>query len=545
MRSEKQQAWATTHTIKSEWLTLARQVMTEIRSGKPVMDALRKHPLEEGGYLGKYVLVAMYHEMVSAGEMRPDARLLERLRMKPMRTLSGVTTVTVLTKPYPCPGKCIFCPTDVRMPKSYLPDEPGAMRALEHDFDPYTQVMSRIQALEILGHPTDKIELLILGGTWSSYRRDYQEWFVKRCFDAMNDSLTPTSLPKGEGERGEDSLAEAQLLNENAARRNVGLVIETRPDEITPDEIRWLRRLGVTKVQMGAQSLDDRILNMNKRGHDVECTRRATALLRAAGFKIVLHWMPNLHGATLESDREDFARLWQGFCPDEIKIYPNQLLANAELYEYWQRGEFRPYTTEQLIDLIVDVKPTIPRYCRVNRVIRDIPSTNVVEGNRRTSLRQDIHAEMKRRGTVCQCVRCREVRGKAVDAASLKLDDLVYQADGAQEHFISFVTPDDKLAGFIRLSLPAEDSPETSLADLDSTALIREVHVYGQSLAVGAEREGSAQHSGLGTRLLERADAIAKENGFTHMAVISAVGTRQYYLERGFERGELYLVKKI
>ena len=545
MRSEKQQAWVTTHTIKSEWLTLARQVMTEIRSGKPVMEALRKHPLEEGGYLGKYVLVAMYHEMVSAGEMRPDARLLEHLRMKPMRTLSGVTTVTALTKPYPCPGKCIFCPTDVQMPKSYLPDEPGAMRALEHDFDPYTQVMSRIQALEILGHPTDKIELLILGGTWSSYRRDYQEWFVQRCFDAMNDSLTPTPLPKEEGERGQGSLVKAQLLNENAAHRNVGLVIETRPDEVTPDEIRWLRRLGVTKVQMGAQSLDDRILEMNKRGHDVECTRKAVSLLRAAGFKIVLHWMPNLHGATLESDREDFARLWHGFCPDEIKIYPNQLLANAELYEYWQRGEFHPYTTAQLIDLIVDIKPTIPRYCRVNRVIRDIPSTNVVEGNRRTSLRQDIHAEMKRRGTVCQCVRCREVRGKAVDAASLKLDDLVYQADGAQEHFISFVTPDDKLAGFIRLSLPAEDSPETGLADLDGAALIREVHVYGQSLAVGAEREGSAQHSGLGTRLLERADTIAKENGFTHMAVISAVGTRQYYLERGFERGELYLVKKL
>ncbi len=545
MRSEKQQAWVTTHTIKSEWLTLARQVMTEIRSGKPVMDALRKHPLEEGGYLGKYVLVAMYHEMVSAGEMRPDARLLEHLRMKPMRTLSGVTTVTALTKPYPCPGKCIFCPTDVRMPKSYLPDEPGAMRALEHDFDPYTQVMSRIQALEILGHPTDKIELLILGGTWSSYRRDYQEWFVQRCFDAMNAPLSsPHFVPQNRGTE-DGGLAEAQSLNESAPHRNVGLVIETRPDEVTPDEIRWLRHLGVTKVQMGAQSLDDRILEMNKRGHDVECTRRATALLRAAGFKIVLHWMPNLHGATLESDREDFARLWQGFCPDEIKIYPNQLLANAELYEYWQRGEFHPYTTEQLIDLIVDIKPTIPRYCRVNRVIRDIPSTNVVEGNRRTSLRQDIHAEMKRRGTVCQCVRCREVRGKAVDAASLKLDDLVYQADGAQEHFISFVTPDDKLAGFIRLSLPAEDSPETGLADLDGAALIREVHVYGQSLAVGAEREGSAQHSGLGTRLLERADAIAKENGFTHMAVISAVGTRQYYLERGFERGELYLVKKL
>lgn len=551
MRSAKQEEWVATHTIKPEWLVLARNVMAEIQNGKPVMDALRKHPLEDGGYLGKYVLVAAYHQMVKAGELRADARLLERLRMKPVRTLSGVTTVTVLTKPYPCPAKCIFCPTDARMPKSYLPDEPGAMRGLEHDFDPYAQVRSRIQALEALGHPTDKIELLILGGTWSSYRRDYQEWFVKRCFDAMNAPLTPIPLPTGEGrgEMGEKisagELQQAHSLNESAPHRNVGLVIETRPVEITPDEIRWLRHLGVTKVQMGAQSLDDRILEMNKRGHDVECTRKATALLRAAGFKIVLHWMPNLHGATPESDREDFVRLWQGFCPDEIKIYPNQLLANAELYEYWQRGEFHPYTTGQLIDLIADIKPTVPRYCRVNRVIRDIPSTNVVEGNRRTSLRQDIHAEMKRRGTFCQCVRCREVRGKSVDAALLKLDDLVYQADHAEEHFISYVTPDDKLAGFVRLSLPAKDAPQTGLADLVGAALIREAHVYGQSLPVGAEKDGAAQHAGLGTRLLEQADLIAKAHGFHRMAVIAAVGTRQYYLDRGFERGELYLAKNI
>jgi elongator complex protein 3 len=325
----------------------------------------------------------------------------------------------------------------------------------------------------------------------------------------------------------------------------VGLVIETRPDEITPDELRWLRYLGVTKVQMGAQSLDDRILEMNNRGHDVECTRRATALLRAAGFKIVLHWMPNLHGATPESDREDFSRLWQGFCPDEIKIYPNQLLANAELYEYWQRGEFHPYTTEELIDLIADIKPGIPRYCRVNRVIRDIPSTNVVEGNKRTSLRQDIHDEMKRRGTRCQCVRCREVKGRTVDLSLLKLNDLIYPSDKAEEHFISYETPDDKLAGFVRLSLPERDSPQTSLTDLEGAALIREVHVYGQSLAVGAEKEGAAQHAGLGTRLLQEAETIAKEHGFTRLAVISAIGTRKYYLERGFERGELYLVKNI
>ncbi len=532
MRSAKQEAWVESHIIKPEWLVLARQVMSEIRSGKPVTDALRKHPLEDGGYLGKYVLVAAYHDMVRSGELRPDPRLLENLRMKPVRTLSGVTTVTVLTKPYPCPGKCIFCPTDVRMPKSYLADEPGAMRGLEHDFDPYAQVQSRLQALEILGHPTEKVELLILGGTWSSYRRDYQEWFIKRCFDAMNETEAR-------------DLPHAQSLNEMAAHRNVGLVIETRPDEITPNELRWLRYLGVTKVQMGAQSLDDRILEMNKRGHDVECTRRATALLRAAGFKIVLHWMPNLHGATPESDRQDFARLWDGFCPDEIKIYPNQLLANAELYEYWKRGEFHPYSTQELIDLIADVKPTIPRYCRVNRVIRDIPSTNVVEGNKRTSLRQDVHDEMKRRGTVCQCVRCREVRGKAVDAASLSLDDLIYQAGAAEEHFLSYVTPDDKLAGFTRLSLPAADAPSTGLADLDGAALIREVHVYGQSLPVGAEKEGAAQHAGLGTRLLQEAEAVARSHGFHRIAVISAIGTRQYYLDRGFERGELYLVKEL
>jgi elongator complex protein 3 len=255
--------------------------------------------------------------------------------------------------------------------------------------------------------------------------------------------------------------------------------------------------------------------------------------------------MPNLLGATPESDRQDFARLWDGLCPDEIKIYPNQLLANAELYEYWQRGEFHPYTTEQLIDLIADVKPAIPRYCRVNRVIRDIPSTNVVEGNRRTSLRQDIHDEMKRRGTQCQCVRCREVRGKAVHAEALQLDDMVYQAGAAEEHFISYVTPDDKLAGFVRLSLPGPDSPPTGIADLDGAALIREVHVYGQSLPVGAEKKGAAQHAGLGTRLLEQAEAVARAKGFERLAVISAVGTREYYLERGFERGELYLVKNI
>ena len=268
-------------------------------------------------------------------------------------------------------------------------------------------------------------------------------------------------------------------------------------------------------------------------------------MLRAAGFKIVLHWMPNLLGATPQSDRADFAKLWEDFCPDEIKIYPNQLLANAELYEYWKRGEFHPYSMDDLVELLVDIKPTIPRYCRVNRVIRDIPGNNVVEGNTRTSLRQDIQQIMKERGTRCQCIRCREVKGKSVDSANLRLDDQIYKAGFAEEHFISFITPEDGLAGFIRLSLPKAGSPETGIPELDGAALIREVHVYGQSLEVGSEKTGAAQHAGLGTRLLEEADKLAKENGYKKIAVIAAVGTRNYYLDRGFERGEYYLVKKL
>jgi elongator complex protein 3 len=419
------------------------------------------------------------------------------------------------------------------MPKSYLPDEPGAARAFQNAFDPFDQVRSRLEAYTAVGHPTDKIELLILGGTWSAYQRDYQEWFVRRCFDALNEVESAT-------------LDEAQSRNETAEHRNVGLVIETRPDEITPAELAWLRRLGVTKVQMGAQSLDDRVLELNRRGHTAADTLRAAMLLRAAGFKIVLHWMPNLLGATLESDRADFARLWtDGYAPDEIKIYPTQLLKNAELYAYWQRGEYTPYTTDELVNLIADAKPGIPPYCRVNRVIRDIPSTHVVDGNRRTSLRQDVLAELENRGQRCNCVRCREIRGQSISADTLQLEDVVYHPVRAEEHFLQFVTPQDRIAGYLRLSLPAADAPELGMPDLAGAALIREVHVYGQALAVGAEAEGAAQHIGLGTALIERASDLARAAGFERLAVIAAVGTRRYYEARGFKRGELYLVKEL
>jgi elongator complex protein 3 len=514
-------------------LHLADLTLRDIEAGKDVFQAIRGHPLPDGeGFLSKHALITAYRKGVREGNRKEDRSLLQKIRLKPMRTLSGVTTVTVLTKPYPCPGECIFCPDYEEMPVSYLPDEPGAMRALHHQYDPYTQVQSRIEALYEIGHPTDKIELLVLGGSWSVYQKDYQSWFIKRCFEALNGVDS-------------DTLKSAQEQNESVRHKNVGLVLETRPDLIDQEELAQMRKLGVTKVQIGIQSLDDQILEINQRGHTVEEARKGVALLRAAGFKIVMHWMPNLLGASIDSDREDFQRLWLDFSPDELKIYPTQLLKGTQLFDEWKKGEYKPYTTEELIGLIADLKPTIPRYCRVNRIIRDIPSQNIVAGNKRTSLRQDIQDELKRRGEACNCIRCREVRGQAIDVKSLIFNDLIYTSNGIEEHFLSYNTPDDRLAGFLRLSLPGSAAEGTGLGDLSEAAIIREVHIYGQSLPVGVEREGAAQHAGLGTALLEEAEKIAFVAGFAKIAVISAVGTRTYYQERGFSRGKLYLVKDL
>jgi elongator complex protein 3 len=255
--------------------------------------------------------------------------------------------------------------------------------------------------------------------------------------------------------------------------------------------------------------------------------------------------MPNLLGATLESDKADFKRLWDDLCPDEIKIYPTQLLKDTGLHRVWEEGGYTPYSTEELIDLIAEIKTTIPRYCRVNRVIRDIPSGNVVAGNKRTSLRQDIQKVMAERGQECSCIRCREVKGQKIEIESLDLADLIYESGGCEEHFLSYNTPDDRLAGFLRLSLPGGKSADPEIHELEGAAIIREVHVYGESLPVGEESEGAAQHAGLGTRLLEEAENIAAEKGYKRIAVISAVGTRGYYLDRGYDRGELYLIKTI
>jgi elongator complex protein 3 len=492
---------------------------------------LRRHRADGLPLLSRAELVAAYRELCARGVLPFERTVLRRLQRKPVRTQSGVAPVTVLTKPFACPGQCVFCPQREGMPKSYLPDEPGAMRAVQHGFDPYEQTASRLLALRDIGHPTDKVELLILGGSWSSYPNDYQEWFVQRCLEALNGE-TSAMLP------------DAQRTNETAAHRNVGLVIETRPDLITPEEVRRLRWLGVTKVQLGLQSLDDAILQKNHRGHTVEQSRRALRLLRLAGFKIAVHWMPNLLGATPDSDLADFGRLWEdpALRPDELKIYPCLLLPGTELHTLWQQGLYRPYSEDELVDLLIRCKLTIPCYCRVNRLMRDIPAPNIVAGVNKTNLRQVVHAAMRARGLACQCIRCREIRGAVADPETLRRETLVYQTDVGEEHFLSVVTPEDRLAGFLRLSLPGEDPP---IEEIRGCAMIREVHVYGPALELAESSAGEAQHAGLGSQLIEDAAAIARQRGFHRLAVIAAVGTREYYRQRGFERGELYMMRAI
>lgn len=543
----------------------------------------------EGSYFAKIELVAAYRQLTAAGALPFERHVLRRLQMKPIRTSSGVAPVTVLTAPAGCPGRCIFCPDAEGMPKSYLPDEPGARRAAQCNFDPYLQVRTRLATFKAMGHTADKVELLILGGTWSAYARQYREWFVRRCLEAMNEpeveaplsgrpdgqaatepsgglavddarSAPPAGSPHAAaipgiyptGTTSLSLLTAAQARNETAPHRNVGLVIETRPDWVTPAEVAHLRRLGVTKVQLGVQSLDDRILALNQRGHDVEATRRAVRRLRAAGFKLHLHWMPNLLGATPESDRADFARLWAdpALRPDELKIYPCSIIAGTELYRRWQAGEYHPYTDEELVALVADCKATIPPYCRVNRVFRDIPADDIVAGSKRSNLRQLVHERLAATGRRCGCIRCREVRGVAVTDADLQADTYSYDTDTTRELFLSYATGGGQLAGFLRLSLPlAPDDPpaETreiwrALPELAGAAVIREVHVYGPALGIGSESAGEAQHLGLGRRLIAAAREQARSAGFGRLAVIAAIGTRRYYEGLGFGRGQDYMV---
>ncbi len=521
---------------RSQLLALFDAVRAADSLTPPQLNALLlRHVRGEGGRsISQTEVVAAYKELTVQGVIPFERQVFERLRMKPTRTISGVAPVAVLTGPYPCPADCIFCPDAKGVPRSYLPDEPAVQRALRARFDPYKSTRARMDTLAAMGHPIDKIELLIIGATWSAYPKKYQEWYVRRCLDAMNGGAPAASL------------LEAQTRNETAPHRCVGMVVETRPDYITMDEVRRLRWLGMTKIQLGAQSTDDRILELNRRDHTLADTRRAVRLLRLAGFKLHLHWMPNLYGATPESDVRDYQNLWNdpALRPDELKIYPCMLIEGTQLYQLWQAGEYRPYTDAELIETLAQAKRFTPPYCRINRVIRDIPAQYIAAGSKQSHLRVVVQAEMKRRGWQCQCIRCREVRGEKLEIESLTIRDDVYETDATTEHFLQYLTPAGRLAGFLRLSLPHADVPRDEiLEELHGCAVVRELHIYGPALELGAAEHGKAQHAGLGRRLAEHAMEIARGAGFKRLAVISALGTREYYRKLGFELGELYVAR--
>ncbi len=570
-------------------------LLSEIDSAETLDDRsfhelLRRYPKQGGGFYSKTELLEAFRRQSDGRSDSEERRLIAKLRMKPVRTLSGVAPVTVLTRPHPCPGRCIFCPSDVRMPKSYLTDEPGAQRAAEHRFDPWGQTHSRMRTLYNIGHPIDKVELIILGGTWSSYPPEFQRWFVRRCFDAMNDfhseverlgdesPYAPSAVAwesvedtvegrSVDGTRSEGSynqvvggflkrhhapversggesasveqVAEVHRTNESAPSRCVGLVVETRPDEVDESEVRRLRELGVTKVQIGFQSLDDRVLELNRRGHDTAITRRAVDLLRQAGFKLHAHWMANLYGSSPQADVRDFARMFgdPALRPDELKLYPCSLIESAELMQYWQDGRWRPYDYDELLEVVVGCMVSTPEYCRLTRVIRDIPGTDIVSGNRLTNFRQIAEREARERGAVMRDIRAREVRGERVDPERLRLREVRYATSVGVEVFLQSVTPENRLAGFLRLSLPRK---KVFLDEIESSAMIREVHVYGQAVSIGQRGPRAAQHSGLGRGLVERAASLARDCGFRDLAVVSAVGTREYYRGLGFRDGDLY-----
>ena len=454
------------------------------------------------------------------------------MRTRPVRSLSGVVNVSVLTKPYDCPGQCIYCPKETNIPKSYLSGEPAVERAKKLNYDPYLQMQKRLEALESSGHPTDKIDLRLIGGTWSYYDAEYKKWFVKKCFEACNG-------------KEDSTLEKAQRRNEKAKHRIVGMSFETRPDFINLKEIKEMRFLGATKIELGVQSIYDDILTFNKRGHGIKETIEATKLLRNAGFKVAYQIMLNLPKSNPKKDVEMFRELFsnENFKPDYLKIYPCALVKEAPLYDIYLKKEYKPYTKDTLIKTIKEIKKHIPEYVRIERIIRDIPSPLIVEGGSKVSnLRQIIDASIKKEGWSCKCIRCREIKN-ADSKEKVYLFRIDYNASGGKEIFLSFEDKERKnLYSLLRLRIPS--SNKEILPNLKNSALIREVHVYGQATPISGNKS-STQHKGLGMLMVKEAEKIAnKEFKFKKIAIISGVGVRDYYRKKlGYRLQKNYMIK--
>ncbi|MBI3321533.1 MAG: tRNA uridine(34) 5-carboxymethylaminomethyl modification radical SAM/GNAT enzyme Elp3 [Candidatus Omnitrophica bacterium] len=512
----------------------------------------------KGPLIRNDALLARYRLEVAAGARQPNKRLERILTLNKIRSQSGIATVTVITEPYACPGRCVYCPTEARAPKSYLTNEPAMRRAVRSDYDPYEQVLSRLQALSETGHATDKIELIIKGGTWSFYPARYQQVFIQRCFEAANDFAQGSRLKvQGEQIGGRPrtlnleprTLFEVQRRNETARQRIIGITIETRPDYVDEAEARRLRDLGVTRVELGVQSLEEAVLEGVIRDHGTAEIRHATRLLKDAAFKVAYHLMPNLPGASPASDLTGARQVFDdpGYRPDAMKLYPCVVVESAELFQWWQQGRYQPYDDETLIELLIRIKQLVPPYVRIERVIRDIPSTSIHAGCRVTNLREELQRRMRARGLRCRCIRCRQVREHP--QGRLTLTRRTYEASGGVEVFLSFEDPDaDQLASLLRLRIPStvRAGEPHWLRPLEGAALIRELHTYGEHVPIQQRAEGATQHQGLGRALLREAERIAKaEFGARRMAVIAGVGVRDYYRRAGYELDETYLVKPL
>lgn len=496
----------------------------------------------------KNQLRSVYQNLIQNKKIKPNETINELLKVRATRTLSGVTPVTVLTKPYPCPGKCIYCPLEPDMPKSYLSTEPGAMRAVANKFDPYWQVHNRMRALYLNGHEPDKIELLVLGGTWSAYPWSYQKWFIKRCFEAANYFpyvLSNKTIPK---KLRSYNLSQAQKINETAKYRIIGITLETRPDWVTVKETKRLRILGCTRVQLGIQILDDKILDLIVRGHHIKHSIEATKRLRENGFKIDHHIMQNLPGATPAKDKKTLLRIFSepDFRPDQIKIYPTIVSEYAPLYEWYKSGKYRPYSEKKLFNLLLELKQIVPYYCRINRLIRDFPEQSIRAGNKITNLREMLQTELKKRNLRCHCIRCREVRYQNQDLNKAKLFIDEYEASGGKEFFISYENiTRTAIYGFVRLRLNSVNN-EVLFPEIKNAALVRELHVYGELVRHDSDNSNKVQHRGLGKKLMQQAETIALQHGFKKMAVIAGIGVREYYRKKlGYHLQGTYMVKKI
>jgi len=455
------------------------------------------------------------------------------LRNKPVRTLSGVAPVAVMTSPADCPhGRCTYCPGGVPndTPQSYTGREPAALRAGMHRYDPYMQTKSRLEQLRAIGHRTDKVDLIIMGGTFTSRPIDYQDWFVRRCFDAMNGAESP-------------DIESAHELNESAEARCIGLTVETRPDWFSGQQVEHSMALGATKVEFGVQVLDDEILKAVRRGHLVKEVAEATMRSKDAGLKVAYHVMPGLPGSDREKDLASFRMIFEDerFRPDMLKIYPTLVVKGTGLYDDWSAGRYRPLTVEETVDLLVEVKKSVPPWIRILRIQRDIPVQLIEDGVRKSHLRELVMRELKAREERCRCIRCREIghlqTGKAVPKESeVELKETVYRASGGDEHFISFEVPSsDSLVGYARLRLPGSNGHDV--------ALVREMHVYGQMVPLSERRSGAWQHKGFGERLLSECERIAAESGYSEVRVTSGVGARSYYRRLGYVRKGCYMAK--